>query len=364
MPEKPSRRARPGPSKADPPDSCLHILDCGHGDMLLLQLRGKWALVDCNLRGKSALDQFFELIERNQIRRFEFVFQTHPHADHYTGMPDILEYFTRDGRSIGCYCDVGVNFAEVIKLLDASGRPEDEIGEYVRLAKRLTRGIREDRFAYRRLDEFSAPLYVGELGKDVVFVPIAPDPAIDAYARAALLGERVTLSINALSMVLVLRVRRADKVCCWLLSADAETESIPRALNAWKNHDANSAARCEFHVIKVPHHGSRNGHHDDLCTCQSPKKDGVAAISVGRRFPPKRSVIEAYQKSDWTVLSTITRQIDTSPDRLIAQFGRGAQPAPALESHDIQISWHAESGRLKWKPERARISPTEAAAYP
>jgi len=79
------------------------LFACGHGDTILLRLPvDKWILIDCCLPKLTfVFDRFLQFLDNRGIRRFEYVFQTHPDFDHFLGMADLLRHFTRDGRSIG-----------------------------------------------------------------------------------------------------------------------------------------------------------------------------------------------------------------------------------------------------------------------
>jgi beta-lactamase superfamily II metal-dependent hydrolase len=82
----------------------VYVFACGHGDTILLNLSRAWYLVDCNLTNNDGMRQrFFEFIRQHQIEQLDCIFQTHPDIDHFRGMEEILDYFTRDGRRVK-YC--------------------------------------------------------------------------------------------------------------------------------------------------------------------------------------------------------------------------------------------------------------------
>src|SRR2546428_3893 len=99
----------------------LHVLSCGHGDTLLLQMpKKKWALIDCHLPGIDARNRFFQYVESLGITTLNYVVLTHPDSDHYRGMRHVLEHFSTNGRELGFYCGAG-SPTHVAKLIESRG---------------------------------------------------------------------------------------------------------------------------------------------------------------------------------------------------------------------------------------------------
>jgi beta-lactamase superfamily II metal-dependent hydrolase len=347
----------------------LHVFHCSHGDTVLIELpENRWALVDCHLPNTAAIRRFLQALAKLRVDRLDYVFLSHPHYDHYAGMRKVLDHFTRDGRSVGWFCDVGASPVDVTRILEARGRPDSEVHEYVKLTHLLKLLISSERVGYRRLDEGHAPLLFAGSKRGVQFIPVGPSPHVAVtMTRSALAGQRVDEAINRLSVVFVLQVPFGNKRCQVLLGADAESEGIRRALGIWQRHPENPQGHVEFKAVKVPHHGSANGHCPELVAAKAPKGEAVAVISVGTRFRasvPSRRVIEEYQQNGWIVLGTTTRRRRTSRDRLVAQFGRGATSNMNVRSHDIRIRWSLANDDVSWQPHDARIESTELAHYP
>lgn len=74
----------------------VHVFNSGIGESIVLELPGnKWGVVDCythSLTDHSANSALQFLRERN-VARLEFVALTHPHADHFRGIGQLLECF-------------------------------------------------------------------------------------------------------------------------------------------------------------------------------------------------------------------------------------------------------------------------------
>ena len=114
----------------------IHVFACGHGDTILLRLPdNRWSLVDCNLPKAGGIrDRFFGFLADHRINRLDYIFQTHPDTDHFHGMVEVLDYFTSNDRTVGWWCDGGLNSRDVRDFIwpdDLSRR------QYARLQHRL-----------------------------------------------------------------------------------------------------------------------------------------------------------------------------------------------------------------------------------
>jgi beta-lactamase superfamily II metal-dependent hydrolase len=97
----------------------LHVFGCGHGDTILVRLpHDRTVLIDCCLsKSNGVLPRFLRYLDDLGVTRLDYVFQTHPDVDHFLGMADVLKHFSNSGRSIGTWCDGGVNSQRVRALL-------------------------------------------------------------------------------------------------------------------------------------------------------------------------------------------------------------------------------------------------------
>lgn len=70
------------------PQAVVTFLDAGEGDSILLQSRGKHALIDVGnpLSGHSVLSQ----LEASGVKELEALILTHPHPDHFGGIFEVL----------------------------------------------------------------------------------------------------------------------------------------------------------------------------------------------------------------------------------------------------------------------------------
>lgn len=353
MSSEPTPDVDPGLWRSEDRHVSLRVFACGHGDMILVGLPGpRWGLIDCHLPSQDATKRFFDKLDTLEVERLEFVILTHPDSDHFLGMADVLARFAKAGQPVPRFFDSGLGWFQVSELMKAAGRPEEEIAEYARLIKSVALLGLETRV----LNDGHCPISVG--GTPISFTPIAPsEDWVLKSTRAKLLGEDADGDVNGLSIVLVLAVADPSAPCHMLLAADARTEDMERASGVWAaKHAAGRAPG--FSVVKIPHHGSGNGHFPQIVHQRKPASDNVAVVSVGRKYRlPKASVLRSYVEAGWHVLSTTVRHSPSGPDKLLTLFSaerNSTAPTTPCSQHDICITWDAEEG-LSWTPAESRV---------
>ena len=212
----------------------LYLFGCGHGDTILVRLPGPmWILVDCCLpRHNGLFDAFLEFLDGLGVRRLDWVFLTHPDNDHFLGMRELLEHFTRDGRSVGRWLSSSVNAHDFRALAFPDSGTKRRYAELQILVSQLSReGLIRREFV---LDSNRATSPTGYQGRIELF-PIAPS-AQTIYSSAAhgvpavVADATSSIEANALSIVLVLSLRDEGSSCNVLLTGDAAPRELIPAL--------------------------------------------------------------------------------------------------------------------------------------
>ena len=346
----------------------LHVFACGHGDTILVRLpNDRTVLIDCCLsKSTGALSRFLEFLANLGISRLDYIFQTHPDIDHFLGMTDVLEHFTKDQRSIGTWCDAGVNAQQVRPLVMTdriSRRHYDKLQSL--LDKLHARGFIE---SFYEISDQHFPVSPKET-PGVAFVPIAPSATRKrSLFRTSLEAlnddQNVQLPSNALSVVLVLCVQLDGTTWNFLLTADSEPEDLRIALSNWDRYATAMGFLPTIHGTKVSHHGSSHSHVAELCRGKRDSAiDRVAVISAGTRPGlPHCEVLRDYLREEWIVLITTKRNQCRTKSHPFEIAGRRRHVETKYESHDIQITWCPESG-MTWNPIAARLAEDDCDEY-
>jgi len=346
----------------------LHVLSCGHGDTLLLQMpKKKWALIDCHLPGISARERFFQYANSLGIKTLDYVVLTHPDSDHYQGMRQILEYFSSNGRELGFFCTAGSSPSHVTKLLESRGVLDADVKEYAALIRTVIRLHAGSLLKRHALHDQTATIRISG-SKGFSIVAVGPEYNRLAVAEDAALAEisNASLSVNECSIVLVVQLVSAFVSRRMFLPGDMEGDGLSKALTRWDTHPDNVDRSRDFDVVKAPHHGSINGHDVALADRIARKNKSVLVISCGTSYNlPSKSVISDYLDRGWQVYCTSPRQSATRPKNAlqVTQGGnRLRQPTVTTETYDLKVSAGKFTG-LAVTPTAAGIERADLNAY-
>ncbi len=235
------------------------FLDVGHGASILLQLPGNTNIL---IDGGGAESDRFNIGARvigpflwnRRLRRLDAVIVTHPHADHYNGLPFVLDRFHPK--------ELWIN---------GTVTPDKKYRELLDLAAGLNIEIKtaaDEDILYQNGNTRLACIHSGmeSASPDEEFVLNGSD--------------------NANDLSLVLRLEAGNK--SFLFPADITAELAEKLGRAGKNLKAD--------VLMAPHHGSPSSISRDFIGYVTPT---YIAISAGRnnRFNfPARSFYELQQK--------------------------------------------------------------------
>jgi beta-lactamase superfamily II metal-dependent hydrolase len=342
----------------------VHLFGCGQGDTILLNLDDRtWILIDCYLPQGPVRQAFFDLVNRLGIKRLEAICLTHPHEDHFWGMPDVIEYFMSNGRSVGTFCDSGTTAKEILTLMNRRRRPKSSVREFERLDSLLTTLHAKGLIRYFRADANSRPLIETTGADGFALLPIGPPPnVLKQSVRGAIVEGRIRDDLNLTSVIFVLRANRAQRSFTALLAADTNALMLKNAL--FKFQEVEKLERVCFDFVKVPHHGSWDSHEgSNVCACRHETKPAVAGISVGSDYDvlPDRKVLEEFLEKAWIVLLT-TKRTFPRPRNYVLELANRAPQAVLLETNTVVCAWDSAKG-LTWGPPQAQLFPSELASY-
>ena len=201
---------------------------------------------------------------------------------------------------------------------------------------------------YYRVDENTRSLTLNRGDCSVSLIPIGPTPGrVRESLRAAIADQSVKRSVNAISLVLVLRVESDGRYFNMLLGGDADKEGLERAFEVWSSRTETAPDGSSLSAVKLAHHGSMGSHSTRVCNARARNGAGVAAISVGTRYrvPPDREVMREYLDNGWTVLLTTKRVATRRRQFAIEVAGRPSARREDVQRHDLRITW---SPRPEW----------------
>ncbi|MFW5737107.1 MAG: ComEC/Rec2 family competence protein, partial [Halanaerobium sp.] len=220
----------------------IHFIDVGQGDSILIETAaGENILVDGGDRADKIAAGIIDYLQKQKIKKLDYLISTHPHADHIGGLADILDHF------------------EVETVLD-SGKIHSSKTYENYLTKIDQKNINFK--TPRRGDQF-------QLGKTKLNF-LHPDSPVEAY------------DLNNSSLVFLLEYRQQK----FLFTGDIEKEVEATLLK--ENPDL------RVNLIKVPHHGSKTSSSKDFVEQLKPE---TAVIQVGDNHygHPAVEIIELYQ---------------------------------------------------------------------
>ncbi len=242
-------------------DNKLHVVFCnvGQGDAILIKTPSNAHILVDGGPDKSVLSclsnhmPFWE-------RTLDVVFLTHPHADHFLGLMDVIDRY------------VALSF------------DTERLGNKAQSFKGFNKIIAEKKIPQRFVSE--GDTY--RLGDDVSLVVEAPSLAfLQRSSPNGVIGESGELA----SLILKLTYEDFDLI----LTGDAQMEALSEVVS--QNHDS-------IEVFQVSHHGSKTGLSKEIVDDIVPK---LAVISVGaknRYGHPNRKVLQMLVEKGIAVLRT------------------------------------------------------------
>ena len=221
-----------GTSQSVPGDSehllRAHYIDVGQGDAIYIELpNGQNMLIDAGPRDSK--DKVLSYLASQGVTRIDYVVATHPHEDHIGGMPDVLLKYGADKLYMNKTVATTKAFERLLDAIESKG-----------------------------IDLYTAKAGVVILSESGLEVKIVAPVADVAYSDAN----------NGSAVVRITYGRTA-----FLFMGDAE---LPEQKTITENIRAD--------VLKVAHHGSKNGTDQKLLDRVTPQ---IAVITCGADNPYK-----------------------------------------------------------------------------
>ena len=225
----------------------VHYIDVGQADSILIQVNDKNMLIDAGNKGD--VDAVVSYLQKQGVKKLDYVVATHPHEDHIGSMADIIKRFPITEFYAPKKTSTTKTFENMINALNGKKIITAKAGVKLNLGDNTTA-------------EFLAP-------------------NIDKYEE-----------INDYSAVL--KLTYGDNK--FIFMGDAEKLSEGEILS--------SSADVSVDVIKVGHHGSSTSSSKEFLDKVSPK---TAIISVGKNNDyghPHKEILAEFKKRSYTVYRT------------------------------------------------------------
>lgn len=229
---------------------CVNFVDVGQGDCTVILLPdGKTIMIDAGENGHE--EEVFEFLDRNGIKKIDYLVATHPHSDHIGGLYEVV-----------CEYEIGEVFMP---------KTYHSTNTYLDLLEAL--------------DEKNLVINTALVGKTMIDTDVLKAYFISPY-------NLEYDNLNNYSAVL--KLEYFDK--SFLFCADIEKE-IEEAL-------LGDGADVDCDVLKVAHHGSSTSSTKQFLKEASPE---ISVISCGKNNDyghPHRESLQTVTKNSETILRT------------------------------------------------------------
>lgn len=295
----------------------------GNGDSIIIEIHDEGkeiiGLIDCAISTLSVAPNLniptLDWIKEKKLNKLDFIFLSHPHHDHFSGLPAVLDHCVQNNVTI-------LAFYHTLSLLDSYaarfGKSKNESLRWLWEDHYKSSNIKLNK-VYEKLEQLMdkglfSKSNIGfatrkkiELSKHVSLYVLAPMPEnIETFLLQKKsrfpnydAKEKSDL-INSLSYVILLKYKDTSV----LFTADASHEVMNAVLDDFMLKEKLSKRR----IIQVPHHGSQGYHLDRLWEEMIVDCDQkIAVISCGPRldyFHPGKSAVQHISAKGYDLYST------------------------------------------------------------
>ncbi len=287
----------------------------GYGDTIILEWQNddgqnEIGIIDCHLRnGKSNLA--IEHIKHQGYRRINFMILTHPHTDHFSGFPSLLEFCKDQGIKIGNFWHTAVydeSFLEELadnQIIEGKITVNDFFDSFVNRSKdknRLKKLFREIVALEKSQTQIGIINNTSslQLNKKLWIEFLSPSYAeLNKYYKGSFSsGAEEKMKIhqrenNPNSNLLSLFTRIFTDNWSVLLPSDSTKSTIERI-----TRDFQGRLDTKVVALQIPNHGSLQSHFEPFWANIPGKENIPVFVSVGSRYGlPAKEVIQFFEKN-------------------------------------------------------------------
>ncbi|HZX13773.1 MAG TPA: MBL fold metallo-hydrolase [Thermodesulfobacteriota bacterium] len=348
----------------------ITVFGPGYGESIVVYIPGLgWGVIDsCRYEFKNTTYILpLEYLKAYNVTSLCFVILTHPHADHYRGMGEILRHFDSSIKRICRYSGKGIReFKTYLTELESQkGDRQGDIRELMKLFKLMGYLQNEKGVKLRRLSELTEIIPAKNVSLKnhskvrVRLISLSPSSASEEeYER--LLDQTTVKAIveGDLARLLDLNDRRHNLIASALLLEigtiqivlGSDLERGDSNQTGWKGVCSNvDCPNLSAHMVKVPHHGSHAAHYDQAWNAHSSSGRLVSVVSpYNKSSPPLPRISDINRIKKYCIQVGLTSY--SGLRRADEAYSREVRRAIG---NNIRKSWLISSG--KSRPGFARI---------
>ena len=292
----------------------IHVLGAGKGESIIIHLPDdKWGVVDCYARSlaDSESNPTMHFLRKQGVGELEFLCLTHPHADHYRGMSQLLEefpirFFWQFGGQSANHFKQMVSYVQHEGESEARSESIESADEFLRIFGLLAKKQRQKEIR-QRLSRPTIQLYPVPFDPEAAFqiVGLAPSENQAGIYNSGLgkcfdeegrFRPRLPYAHHNRISVALLIVHGRTRI---ILGGDVEEAG-------WRDVVTEMGpAHLTPHMVKVSHHGSKTGYCDGLWRQFADHGKPIAVItSFITRGLPKRGALDHIREHTSKILLT------------------------------------------------------------
>lgn len=277
----------------------ITVFGPGYGESVVLHIPGiGWGVIDCcefktGTRTVNLPLEYLKNLALTEIHELAFIILTHPHKDHYKGIDTIIKSYSNRIKRICLYSGDGIReLKQYICQQKIAGK--DALPGFAEILKAMNNATKEGAHL-RRLSELTS-------------VFDTPQTSLIALSPSALNIEKYIQKLfkaipqtgkpvrpmnddahNLISVALLLKFGKVNVI----LGSDLETDKDrAKGWNAILYND--DCPDLKANLVKVAHHGSRNGYNkkawDEHCRFNKPIAVITPFIHGNVRLPDEATV--------------------------------------------------------------------------
>lgn len=266
----------------------VHAFDVGHGDSIVIEFpNGSWGVIDCKNDSGDGDSSALSFLKARDVRRLAFVCLTHPHEDHFSGLPQILDHYGDDVDELWMFRiepNHWKNFLQIQNNAATTARRARQAAQLRQIFQHLTKKLKQGRVYLLDANKVLAPVDGVQID---CLAPHAKELSNyqTSLARWAGHPEQYRVDENRLSAVLRFRYGKSTV----LFGSDATKDSwIDIARESGKRGDS-----IRSNLVKISHHGSTSGFFRGAWELMAAHGTTHGAVSAGAQYGlPDKEVIE------------------------------------------------------------------------